>query len=71
MLHDELMDDLKRPIAFGKRNSTLFAVGSQMLEAKIPDWDEHLRERGAEIDLSADEVEKIIANISRYSAASA
>ena len=71
MLHDELMDDLKRPIAFGKRNSTLFAVGSQMLEAKIPDWDERLRERGAEIDLSADEVEKIIANISRYSAASA
>ena len=42
-----------------------------MLEAKIPDWDEHLRERGAEIDLSADEVEKIIANISRYSTASA
>lgn len=66
MLHDEIISDLAKPIPAGKRNQTLFAIGNQMREAQIPDWETKLAARGDEIGLPADEVTKLVANVGRY-----
>lgn len=70
MLHDSLLEDLKRDIPEGKRNTTLFALGSQMLEAKVPEWDLLIEQRAAQLGLGIVETDKLIQNISRYAAKS-
>lgn len=62
----ELLEELAKPIAAGKRNNTLFAIGSKLNAASVPDWQEALRERGNQIGLDFNEVEKIIDNIVAY-----
>lgn len=66
MMHDQMLSDLAKPIPAGKRNTTLFAIGSQMQQAQVPQWDEHLKTRADEVGLSVDEADKIVANINRY-----
>lgn len=66
MMQDELLSELSKPIPTGKRNNTLFAIGSQMKEAQIPNWEEHLADRGVQLGLDADEVEKLVNNIGKY-----
>lgn len=66
MMQDEILSDLKKPIPAGKRNVTLFAIGSQMHAAQIPDWEDKLIERATQVGLGQDEAEKIVANINRY-----
>lgn len=66
MLEDELLTDLKKPIAQGKRNTTLFAIGQRMREAEVDAWDVILVDRALEVGLSQDEADKIVANINRY-----
>lgn len=68
MLHDELITDLKKPIRPGMRNQTLFAIGSKMKLADVPDWDRHVTERGEQIGLDAAELDKIVSNIETYAA---
>lgn len=68
MLHDEILSDLAKPIPAGKRNNTLFALGNQMREAQIVDWETKLADRADEVGLSTDEAEKLVANINRYGA---
>jgi hypothetical protein len=66
MMHDEIIDDLKKPMPQGKRNQTLFAIGSQMQQAQIPGWEELLQDRALDVGLPADEVAKLVANINKY-----
>lgn len=66
MMHDEMLADLAKPIPQGKRNNTLFAIGSQMQQAQVPDWDEKLIARAEQLGLTIDEAEKIVTNIERY-----
>jgi hypothetical protein len=71
MMHDELLTELDKPIPQGKRNVTLFAIGSKMHEARVTDWEDHLERRAGQVGMSQDEVEKIIANIQKYAPAGA
>lgn len=66
MMHDALLDELKKPIPSGKRNITLFAIGNKMRQAEVPGWDDLLRARASDVGLPDDEVEKLVSNISTY-----
>ena len=66
MMQDTILSDLAKPIPAGKRNVTLFAIGSQMQTAQIPDWETKLLARADEVGLAPDEAQKIVANIGRY-----
>lgn len=70
MLHDEILGRLAKPIPVGKRNNTLFAIGSEMRAAQVPEWDTKLYDRATELGLSGDETQKLIDNISKYAAVS-
>lgn len=66
MMHDELVSDLAKPIPTGKRNNTLFAIGSKLSQAQVPDWEVKLRDRAHEVGLGQDETDKLVTNIQRY-----
>lgn len=66
MLYDELETELKKPIKAGKRNNTLFAIGSKMCQAKVPDWEKKVLDRAAQVGLDDDEANKLITNITNY-----
>lgn len=66
MMHDQLTDELKKPIPSGKRNITLFAIGNKMRQAEVPGWQDLVRERAEDVGLPVDEIEKLVANISTY-----
>lgn len=68
MLHDELLTELKKPILAGRRNQTLFAIGSQMKLADVPGWDQAVLERANQIGLDNAEADKIVSNIETYAA---
>ena len=68
MLQDQLLEELKKPIPAGKRNNSLFAIGSKMLAAGIPSWEDHIRDRANDLALDEDETEKLLSNISKYGA---
>ena len=67
-MHYELLEELAKPIADGKRNNSLFAIGTKMHLAQVPDWEDKLRTRGDEVGLDEDELDKIVANILKYGA---
>ena len=66
IMHDALIQELAKPIPVGKRNATLFAIGTKLHQAAVPDWDKHLGERAADLGLDAEEADKIITNITKY-----
>jgi len=66
LMHTELIDELAKPIPQGRRNNTLFAIGSKLKQAQVPDWAELLRDRGLALSLSEDELDKIISNVETY-----
>lgn len=66
MLQDELTSELKKDIPPGKRNNTLYAIGSQMCFAGVPDWEDKLTTRATELGLDNDESDKLVANIKKY-----
>lgn len=66
MMQDELLSELKKPIPAGKRNNTLFAIGSQMKLAGITGWEEPLSDRANELGLDTGEIEKLVSNIEKY-----
>jgi hypothetical protein len=68
MMQDTLVDELAKPIPAGKRNNTLFAIGSQMMLAQVPDWERLVTERADHVGLGADEISKLVGNINRYGA---
>lgn len=67
VVQDALLQELAKPIPVGKRNASLFALGSKMMAAGIPEWMEALADRANEVGLDAEETNKIIANVERYS----
>ena len=66
IMHDELITELSKPVPTGKRNNTLFAIGSKMAEAKVPDWQTLVGDRAVAVGLDEEEVDKLITNIGRY-----
>lgn len=66
LMQDQLLTDLAKPIAPGKRNNTLFAIGQQLKTAQVPSWQDHLAKRAEEVGLDADEVTKLVSNVERY-----
>lgn len=66
MLQQEMVDELAKPIPAGKRNITLFAIGSKMKLAEVPNWDERILARADDLGLPADEAEKLVSNIENY-----
>jgi hypothetical protein len=66
LMHDDIFTRLNRPIPTGKRNNTLFAIGAEMQQAQVPDWQNHLAERALAVGLDHGEVEKLLKNIERY-----
>lgn len=66
LLHAELQADLKKPVDQGKRNNTLFAIGQKMKAAAMPDWQDHISERGTQLGLDIQEVDTLVRNIENY-----
>lgn len=66
MLKDELTSELAKPIPAGKRNNSLFAIGSQMMTAGISDWDSQVHDRALALGLGSEEADKLVANIAKY-----
>ena len=66
ILQDEILTELAKPIPEGKRNTTLFAIGTKMLQAGIKEWEQKLLDRAAQVGLDDDESDKLIENITKY-----
>ena len=66
LMQQEILAELAKPIPVGKRNNMLFAIGTNMMEAKIEGWDEKLGDRAAQLGLDSEEIDKLIANIEKY-----
>ena len=66
LMHDALMDDLKKQIPAGRRNNTLFAVGVQLRLAQVDEWDQLLFDRALDVGLDHNEARKLVANVERY-----
>lgn len=68
LMQEELKQELAKPIPAGRRNNTLFAIGSQMFIAGVPDWAEALEKRALAVGLDQDETAKLIGNVQKYGA---
>jgi hypothetical protein len=66
MMQDDLKSQLAEPIPAGRRNNTLFAIGSQMKLAQIEGWSELVHARALAVGLSGEEADKLVGNISTY-----
>ena len=66
MLQDELKDELAKPIQEGRRNTTLFAIGTKMMQAQVPGWEDLLLDRASQLGLDDEEADKIVENVTRY-----
>lgn len=64
--HHELTAELDKYIPAGKRNNTLFAIGSQMKAAGVDGWERLIRDRALSAGLSNDEADKLVSNIATY-----
>lgn len=52
----------------GKRNSTLFAIGSQLMMAHVPGWQRLVEAKAIKVGLDPDEIDKLLKNIDKYGA---
>jgi hypothetical protein len=66
MLQDDLITQLAGKIPAGRRNNTLFAIGSQLKLAQVEGWEDKVHGRAIEVGLSAQEADKLVANIRTY-----
>lgn len=66
LMQDSLLDDLKKPIPAGRRNTTLFAIGNQLKLAQVPSWEKLLFDRAMQVGLDSDEANKLVANVRKY-----
>jgi hypothetical protein len=70
LMHDALIEDLKKPIPAGRRNNTLFAIGSQLFLAQVENWETLIRDRAMQLGLDVDETDKLVRNIGAYAPSS-
>lgn len=68
VMQNDLKMELEKPIPAGRRNNTLFAIGSQMFIAGVPDWAEALSARAEQVGLDQDEIDKLVGNVQKYGA---
>ena len=68
MLQTSIQSRLTAPIPAGKRNNTLFAIGTEMKLAQVTGWQEQVFNRATEVGLADEEAERLIRNIERYGA---
>lgn len=68
MMRDALVSDLNKPIPAGRRNNTLFALGSQLYMAGVADWRTLIESRAFDLGLDIPETNKLLNNIERYTA---
>lgn len=66
VMQDSLLDDLKRPIPRGRRNTTLFAIGTKMKLANVPGWEDALFDRATDVGLDRSEATKLVGNVRKY-----
>ena len=66
MMQETIQSKLAAPIPSGKRNNTLFAIGSEMKTAQILGWEEQVYDRAIQLGLADDEAEKLVGNIRKY-----
>lgn len=64
--HHTLLEDLAKDIPVGKRNTTLFAIGSKMKAAGVPDWEDKVHARALAVGLGNSEADKLVNNIATY-----
>lgn len=61
-----LLEDLEKDIPQGKRNNTLFAIGSKMKAAGIEGWADKVHARALAVGLDKSEADKLVNNIATY-----
>lgn len=66
MMQGELEQKLAQPIPSGRRNNTLFAIGSEMKLAGIDDWQTKIDKRAKDLGLDYWETDKLLKNIEKY-----
>lgn len=66
VMQEDLITQLKQPIPAGKRNNTLFALGTQLKLAEVSNWEGMVSYRATELGLPFDEIEKLVTNIALY-----
>lgn len=66
MMQDSLITDLNQPIPAGRRNTTLFAIGTQMKQAQVSNWGQLLHDRALAVGLDIEEADKLLNNITKY-----
>ena len=66
VIQSNLLDELAKPIPAGRRNNSLFAIGSKMYAAKVVNWQTKLINRAQAVGLDNREASKIVANILKY-----
>lgn len=66
LMGQDLLAELAEPIKPGNRNKTLFAIGSKLMLATVPDWEQAIQDRANEIGLDASEAYKIVQNVKSY-----
>jgi hypothetical protein len=69
VVQDGLIQDLAKTIPAGRRNTTLYAIGSKMMLARVSGWQMRIYNRAIKVGLDSDEAKKIIANIIKYEGA--
>ena len=67
MMQDQIISDLAKPIPAGKRNQTLFAIGTQLFQAEVENWEDLVSDKALAVGLDQTEADKLIANIAKYS----
>lgn len=65
-LVNDALESLSKPIPHGRRNQTLFAIGSRLFLLAHENWDELIESKAEEIGLDYQEVRKLINNIQAY-----
>ena len=66
LTHEELLSELEKDVVPGNRNNTLFSIGAKMKDANVPDWQNRLATRAAQLGLADEESVKLLQNIERY-----
>ena len=66
MMQEHVKSRLTAPIPKGRRNNTLFAIGAEMHQAQVPNWEEQVYNRAIEVGLDDAEATKLVGNIRRY-----
>lgn len=70
IMHDDLITELSNsPKTPGKRNNSLFAIGTQMKLAGIANWEQEVYSRALVVGLDSEEADKLVRNISKYGVA--